>query len=82
MAFLAEIRIALVPPVLALVVRFNDIWLAIANRLQVEPLDLRPGPIRSTKEFETRFHAGIMCEAADIDSCSQFFPAVPFDQMI
>ena len=46
----------------------------------VELLHFGPGPWRAAEKLQTRFNAGIVFEAADIDVFRQRLPTVVFDQ--
>ena len=48
--------------------------------MQIEILQLFPGPRGFAQEFEARFDAGLLGKAIDRDLFSQPFPAVVFHQ--
>jgi hypothetical protein len=54
--------------------------LSLSN--QVKFFHFRPRPGGFSEEFQARFDAGVVGEAADRDDLAQFFPAVISDQVI
>lgn len=51
------------------------------DRFEVETFDFGTCPVGFSQESETRLHARIDVEAADIDPVAQFLPAVLVDEV-
>ncbi|TWT54780.1 hypothetical protein Pla22_24340 [Rubripirellula amarantea] len=52
-----------------------------ADRVQVQPLNLRPRPVCRTKEFQAAVDGRFVVEAMDVDPFPQPLPAVLGDQV-
>ena len=52
------------------------------KQVYVQLFDLFPGPGRSSKKFQTGFHAGVINKALDRDTPAQFLPAILAHQMV